>query len=259
MDAEKLIRNIVYRHCQNSIYGIREALNDGPFSTCKYLELDALSENMDTATLKSALASDKFMEQLKLDVKQATGFFCACELALFTYMYEPLYQQEFGKSLPPDLQDAMTSLRITFSKHLPIDVVLDIFRPCVFISCVALALWAVTHMSNGIHVVNVLNAILAHDLLRVSANCYPKMYRVKAARLILQGSSLDAGETASTFVSVSNPAPLPPPRRYTKSLVEKYLDSPQPEILLSGTISGYAWAWFGQRAKVQSGKNKKLD
>jgi hypothetical protein len=257
MDAEKLIRNIVYRHCHTSIYGIREALNDGPQSTCKYLELDALAENLDTFTLKSALSSDKFIEQLKLDVKNATGFFCSLELALFTYIYEPLYQREFGRILPSDLQDAMTSLRITFSKHMPIDVVLDILRPCVFISSVALAVWAVTHMSNGIHIVNVLNAILAHDLLRISANSYPKMYRVKAVRLILRGSSLDAVETASTLVSVSNETPLI--RRYSKSLVEKYLDSPQTEILLSGTIMGYVWAWFTQESKTETGKHKKLD
>lgn len=245
------VRRMVYRIYRENPAALKAAFdtNDSSSAMVKLCKKEAAREGLTEDEIKKVLLSGKFLALLKQEIENKEDIFDSLENFLDMYIFEPIYKYELGDSLDAKLQEKMDSLRIS-DKKMPIDDVLKIPKVTLGIMGIAAGVYALSVMSTGIHLKSVFHTAFAHDIFRVSCNCYVKTYRVKSVRAMQSNTSLASViyDAVSSVVSsavlgkASDPAPQ----------YDKYFSEINTDILLSGTIFGHLRALYRHWISLQT-------
>jgi len=244
-DARKRIRKIVARRGVQDPAGLKEAFRTGRIKD--FLLKECVAAGLDDASIQEAF-NVEFLAEMSRDLTDKQDIIDNIENALDIYVFEPMYQREFGDHLDSKLQEKFNSLGINISKTQLVEEALKVPKVTLGVmSCVA-SVWALSILSHGISIKAALHAGLTHDLWWMSYNCYRKTYILKAVRLM----HVQNGIAGTIFNAVSSAI------TGRESENTKYLREINTDVVFHGTFFDNFRRWFYQMNPDAGsrGKNK---
>ncbi len=232
-ETQSIFRRIVLRKGLHDPIGIKEAVKNGKL--IDFVKKELIAAGLDDASIREAL-SVEYLAELSREIQSNTDFFDSMENTLDHFLLEPMYQREFGDQLDAKIQEKMDSLGIKLSKTQLVDEALKLPKVCFGYMSIFASLWAFSMLEDGISFKSLFHTALAHDLFRLSCNCYRKTYIIKSVRLMhlnisFGQSILNAVSSAITGRENEN---------------TKYLREISVDVVCSGTFFDYFRRWYDQ-------------
>lgn len=231
--THRQIRKILSRRGVHDPVGVKEALRTGKVKDLIMKEL--VAAGLDDASIKEAL-SVEFLAQLSREADSKLDIIDKIENTLDLFVYEPLYQREFGSNLDAKLQEKMDSLGVNIAKTQLVEDALKLPKVTIGVMGAVASVWAMSLMSHGISIKSIFHTALAHDLWCMSYNCYRKTYILKAVRML----HIENGIAGTIYNAVSSAI------TGRESENTKYLREVNTDVVFQGTCFDCVRRWVYQ-------------